>query len=176
MRLTATAMLFIFGFVTLGHAQRITKEESSKPTVYLDSSDTSPVEVRDARKAYADKFRVIEPEPSAGFAPGGVKGTRSLITLLGDPRSTRGQEKPGEVSFAFVVTPDGRVTDVRILHSTDAAVSKFIADRISYDRYFPAHLRGAPVASLHIGKWKRGGEAGSRASGDGLGVYHSRDR
>lgn len=59
--------------VQLAHAQRAS-EESSKTAVYLDSSDTSPAETREARKAYADKFRPIEPRPDAGFAPGGVKG------------------------------------------------------------------------------------------------------
>jgi hypothetical protein len=89
----------------------------------------------------------------------------------------RVSEIPGEVSYAFIVTPDGKVVEPRILHSTDAEVSKYLIEQIRYDRYFPPRFRGTPVYSLHVGEWKFGGpDTNSKESGDGLGIYRSRDR
>ncbi|MEP6913875.1 MAG: hypothetical protein ABI923_14025 [bacterium] len=154
------------------HAQR-TKEEN-KPLLYNDITDGSTALNRDSEKAYAGKFRVIKTTPTDGFFPAGVKGFQRPIQ---DPRSMRDYAIPSKIAFAFIVTPDGRVIEPRILHSTDERFSKYIINRITYERYFPARFRGAPVYSLHGDEIDFGGqEAGPRQNIDGLGVYHSRDR
>ena len=87
---------------------------------------------------------------------------------------------PGKVVYTFVVTPEGRVLDPRILHSTDERVSKYLIERISNERYLPARFRGAPVYSLHGDEWKFGGPddptAPPRQDNDGLGIMRNRDR
>ena len=86
---------------------------------------------------------------------------------------------PGKVVYVFIVTPDGRVLDPRILHSTDERVSRYLIERISNERYFPSRFRGAPVYSLHGDEWEFGGldsTAPDRQNNDGLGIYHNRDR
>jgi hypothetical protein len=165
--------LLLLAFISAAHAQR--GPEGNKPLVYNEVSEASKAIEREAKKAYAGKFRFIDIEQKDGsFSSGGVKGFEGIF---GDPRSMRDYEKRGKVEFAFIVTSDGRVIEPLILHSTDAVVSKYIIDRISYRRYFPARLHGTPVFSLHTDKWKfRGPDTSSKASGDGLGFYHSRDR
>jgi hypothetical protein len=151
---------------------------NEKPLVYDDITEGSAAIDRDAKKAYAGKFRFIDVKRKDGFSPGGVKGMTHQLRFR-DPRSMRQSAIPGKVVYTFIVAPDGRVLDPRILHSTDERVSKYLIERISYERYFPARFRGAPVFSLHGEDWEFGGQdptAPPRQENDGLGVYHSRDR
>lgn len=92
----------------------------------------------------------------------------------------RQAEVPGKVVYTFIVTPDGRVLDPRILQSTDERVSKYLLQRISNERYFPARFRGVAVYSLDGDEWEFGGQndptAPPRQDKDGLGIMKSRDR
>ena len=153
------------------------RHEETKPVLYHDASKGSPALNREAKKAYEGKFRLTEATAKDGFYGGGMKGLITSSIRFRDPRSMRDAEIPGKVSFVFIVTTEGRVVEPRILHSTDAQVSKYIIEQISYDRYFPGRFRGTPVYSLHVGEWKFGGpDESTKASGDGLGIYRSRDR
>lgn len=149
--------------------------EDKGSVVYFDAGEKSPALNREAKKAYAGKFRVEEASAKNGYYPGGMKGFFTSSLRFQDPRSMREAEIVGKISFAFVVTPDGKVTEPRILSSTDPRVSKYIIEKIRYERWFPARLRGTPVSSLHVGEWKFGGpESKSKASGDGLGIAQPR--
>ncbi|MEY2521297.1 MAG: hypothetical protein QOF24_3056 [Verrucomicrobiota bacterium] len=152
--------------------------EKEKQLVYNDITDGLAAIDRDAEKAYAGKFRFIEIKRKDGFSPGGLKGLYTSTIRFRDPRSMRDSAIPGKVVYAFIVTPDGRVIDLRILHSTDGRVSKYLIQRIGNERYFPARFRGVPVYSLHGDEWVFGGQdaTGPKQDKDGLGIYRSRDR
>jgi hypothetical protein len=150
-----------------------------KPLVYNDVTEGSGAIDRDAKKAYAGKFRFIDVRRKDGFSPGGLKGLFTSQLRFRDPRSMRQSAIPGKVVYTFIVSPDGRVLDPRILHSTDERVSKYLIERISNERYFPARFRGAPVYSLHGDEWKFGGQDPTtppRQDNDGLGIMRNRDR
>ncbi len=153
--------------------------DNEKPLVYNDVTGGSGAIDRDAEKAYAGKFRFIDVKQKDGFSPGGLKGLHTSQMRFRDPRSMRQSAIPGKVVYTFIVTPDGRVLDPRILHSTDERVSKYLIERISNERYFPARFHGVPVYSLHGDEWKFGGDdptAPPRQNSDGLGIMRSRDR
>jgi hypothetical protein len=152
--------------------------EKEKQLVYDDITEGPGAIDRDAKKAYAGKFRLFDIKQKDGFSPGGLKGLYTSSIRFRDPRSMRDSAIRGKVVYVFIVTPDGRVMQPRILHSSDERVSKYILERISNERYFPARFRGTPVYSLHSGEWAFGGEdeRDPRQDNDGLGIYHSRDR
>ena len=160
-----------------GLTQAQPKKDESKPLVYADLNKGSEQLVRDARKVYADRFRFFEVKQKQGFSPGGMKGFFTSTVRFQDPRSMRVLETPGRVSYAVVVTPDGKVIEPRILSSTDPVVSKYVMERIKYERYFPARWQGAPVYSLQVEEWKFGGRSEQdRLYRDGLGVQGQHDR
>jgi hypothetical protein len=170
--LTITMLLASPG---LARAQQIKNE--SKPLVYADLNKGSEQLVRDARKVYADKFRFSEIKQKQGFSPGGMKGFFTTNLRFQDPRSMRVSEIPGKVSYAVVVTPDGKVIEPRILHSTDPVVSKYVIEKVRSERYFPARWQGTPVYSLHVEEWKFGQPAEqNRLYKDGLGIQGQHDR
>lgn len=165
-------LINVLAVASFAHAQ--SSSDKAIQVVYNDITESSGAIDRDAKKAYAGKFRFIDIKQKDGFSPGGVKGFPHRFQ---DPRSMRLAAIPGKVVYAFIVTPDGRVLDPRILHSTDERVSKYIIERISNERYLPARLRGTPVYSLHGDEWTFGGtDAASRQDSDGLGIYRNRDR
>ena len=89
----------------------------------------------------------------------------------------RVSEIPGKVSYAVVVTPDGKVIEPRILHSTDPVVSKYVIEKVRYERYFPARWQGTPVYSLRVEEWKFGRPAEQdRLYRDGMGIQGQHDR
>jgi hypothetical protein len=152
--------------------------DKEKQLVYNDITEGFGAIDRDAKKAYAGKFRFIDVKRKDGFSPGGLKGLFTSQLRFRDPRSMRQLAIPGKVVYTFVVTPDGRVLDPRILHSTDERVSKYLIERIGNERYFPARFRGVPVYSLHGDEWEFGGSdaTGPRPNNDGLGIMRNRDR
>lgn len=164
--------------VSPGLAQAQQKRNESKPLVYAVPGKESEQLVRDARRVYADKFRFFEVRQGQGFAPAGLKGFFTSAMRFRDPRSMRVSEIPGKVSYALVVTPDGKVIEPRVLHSTDPQVSRYVIERIRNERYFPARWQGTPVYSLHVDEWKFGGEPAeeNRYFKDGMGIQGKRDR
>jgi len=150
---------------------------NEKPLVYDNVTKGSGVIDREAKKAYAGKFRFMDVAEKDGFVPGGLKGLYTSQMRFRDPRSTRQSEVPAKVVYTFIVTPDGGVLDPRILSSTDEKLSKYLIKKISNERYFPARFRGTPVYSLHGDEWKIAEDpASSKQSRDGLGIMKNRDR
>lgn len=79
------------------------------------------------------------------FAPGRLKGvTRNYR----DPRPEREGAVPGKVVVVGVVTPEGHVTEPRILQSTDKRVASYMLELITRERFVPARVRSAAVFSL----------------------------
>lgn len=171
-------LVSVFAVASFVHAEAPGDRE--KPLVYDNVTNGSGAIDRDAKKAYAGKFRFIDVTRKDGYVSAGLKGLYTSHRRFRDPRSTRQAEVPGKVVYTFIVTPDGRVLDPRILHSTDEHVSKYLIRRISNERYFPARFRGVPVYSLHGDEWKFGGQndfdAPPRQDHDGLGIMKNRDR
>jgi hypothetical protein len=175
-RRRALVLVSVLAVALFDRAQSASDKE--KPLVYDDVTEGSDAHDREAKKTYAGKFRFSDITQKEGFSPGGMKGIFTSSIRFRDPRSMRDEAIPGEIVYTFIVTPDGRVIEPRVLHSTDERVTKYILKRISYDRYFPARYRGLPVYSLQLDLWKFGGPdtTSPRQYNDGLGVYHSRDR
>jgi len=168
-------LIFLLVSIGLAHGQHASA--GAKPLVYTAfSSDEKPELKRAACKAYAAKYQVIEVPPAAGFSPGGMKGLYTSTYRLRGPRSMRDYAIPGRITYAWIVTSYGAVAEPHILQSTDDAVTKYVLNKITSARYFPAKLHGAPVASLHVEEWTFGSDERTEHSSDGLGVYHSRDR
>jgi hypothetical protein len=178
--MSSSRVLVLIGFFAVTSFVRGQgSSNNEKPLVYNDITEGSGAIDREAKKAYAGKFRFIDIKQKEGFSPGGLKGIFTSSLRFRDPRSMRDSAIPGKVVYVFIVTPDGRLLDPRIVHSTDERVSKYLIERISNERYFPARFRGVAVYSLHGDEWKFGGNdptAPPRQNNDGLGVYHSRDR
>jgi hypothetical protein len=164
--------------VIVSFARAQSPGQNEKPLVYNNVTEGSGAIDRDAKKAYAGKFRFIDVTQKDGFIPGGLKGLYTSQIRFRDPRSTRQSEVPAKVVYTFIVTPDGRVLDPRILSSTDEKLSKYLIKKISNERYFPPRFRGTPVYSLHGDEWKLGEDPTglSRQNGDGLGIMKNRDR
>jgi hypothetical protein len=173
-------VLVLIGLLAIAspvHAQ--SARDNEKQIVYNDITENAGAIDRDAKRAYAGRFRFIDVRQKEGFSPARLKGRFTSSIRFRDPRSMRQSAIPGKVVYTFIVTPDGRVLDPRILHSTDERVSKYLIEKISNERYFPARLRGTPVYSLHCDEWKFGGDdptAPPRRDINGLGILPNRDR
>jgi hypothetical protein len=82
MKLAWTALTLIAFSAGLGNAQK--PAEHGLPVVYNDVSAGVASIDRDARKAYAGKFRIVEVTQRDGFTPGRMKGIQDMFV---DPRS-----------------------------------------------------------------------------------------
>ena len=170
--LAAIAVLAITSFADAHSAS-----DKEKRLVYNDVTEGSGASDRDAKGPYAGKFRFIDVKQKEGFSPARLKGSFTSTIRFRDPRSMRDTATRGKIVYVFIVTPDGRVLDPRILRSTDERVSKYIIERISNERYFPARFHGSPVFSLCRAEWAFGGEdLTPRQETDGLGIFPPPDR
>jgi TonB family protein len=61
------------------------------------------------------------------------------------PPALRNAGRSGEVQVRFIVEVDGRVSNVHIVRSTDAAFNQPTLDVVSLLRFRPARLNGQPV-------------------------------
>lgn len=173
MKLTLVALTLLAFFPGLGRAQKAT--EQGLPVVYNDVTAGVAAIDRDARKAYAGKFRIVEVTGRDGFATGRMKGTTDLFV---DPRSMRERKTAGRILLLFVVTADGRAVEPRLLQSSHPRVSDYLIGVILVRRFVPARLRGVPVASLHSAELDLKAEEMGRnqMANDGLGLPGYRDR
>lgn len=147
--------------------------DHGQPVVYNDITAGLSALDRQARKAYAGKFRLIEVTKRDGLTPARIKGHGEPFS---DPRSMRDLAVPGKIVYLFVVTADGRVIEPRIIQSTDRRVSDYVLKSILFRRFVPARFRGVAVSSLHAGDidFGSGGPYENRNFKDGLGIqgYH----
>ena len=149
--------------------------DHGQPVVYNDITAGLSALDRQARNAYAGKFRLVEVTERDGLTPARIKGHNFPFR---DPRSTRDMAVPGKIVYLFVVTADGSVIEPRIIQSTDRRVSDYVLKSILFRRFVPARFRGVPVASLHAGDMDFGSQ-GPHEDGnlrDGLGIQGYRDR
>jgi hypothetical protein len=168
-------VICVFVVVSFIHAQ--TSSDKEKRLVYNDVTEGLGAIDRDAKERYAGKFRFIDIKQKEGFSPARLKGSFTSSIRFRDPRSMRDSATRGKIVYVFIVTPDGRVLDPRILRSTDERVSKYIVERIGNERYFPARFHGSPVYSLCGDEWAFGGQdLTPRQDSDGLGINRTRDR
>lgn len=149
--------------------------DQGKTIVYDDITQGPNAIDRDAKKAYAGKFRFVDVKQSDGFTPDRLKGPN---VYFADPRPMREEVVPGKIVFAYVVTPEGGVIEPRILHSTDRRVSDYLFNLITNQRFVPPRFRGVPVFSLHGGEIVFGSERprDSDLFKNGLGIQGYRDR
>ncbi len=128
-----------------------------------------------AGKAYADKFKVVEITEKDDFKDARLKGD---FYSIDDPRSMRVWQVPGRVEVNYLVSPEGKVTDVRVLESTNPLFAKSMVARVRARRFFPARYRGLPVFSLRAAsqEFGRSSRAGLGFGQDGLGIMGYRDR
>jgi hypothetical protein len=139
------------------------------------SAETAALD-RQARQAYAGKFRIVDVTERDGFTRGRMKGIPDMFG--GDPRSKRERKAPGKIVFLFVVTADGRVIEPRIIQSSDRGVANYLINWTLVRRFVPARYRGVPVAAVHSVELDLGIEEPMRnpPANDGLGIMGYRDR
>ena len=169
---TLTLILLV---IARGLAEAQKPADQSKTLVYNEITEESSGLDRAAKNAYAGKFRFVDIRPSEGFTQGHLKGRPPVYQ---DPRPMREETKPGKVVVAFLVTPDGRVIEPRIVQSTDRRVTSYMLALINPRRYVPARFRGAAVFSLWAEEFVFGSET-RRDNGlfkNGLGIQGNRDR
>jgi hypothetical protein len=163
--------------ISLGLANAQKPAGQSKTLVYYEVSGKPSAFDRDAKNAYAGKFRFIDIKKGDGFTPGYMKGGWPYHV---DPRPEREEAVPGKVVIVWVVTPEGSVIEPRILQSTDNRVADFMINRIALRRFVPARVRGIAVFRLWSDEFVFGSDRkrarDSSLFKDGLGIQGQRDR
>jgi hypothetical protein len=177
MKYATLAIAFLLSMSGVAYGQKAA--ELRKTLLYNEVTEESVVSNRAAQKAYAGAFQVIDIRHADGFDPGRAKGSEPFSFYI-DPRPEREAAVPGKVLLVWVVTPDGRVIEPRILHSTDARLASHVQGRVANRRYVPARLRGTAVFSLRGHEFVFG-PAGKQSRDsmmfkDGLGIQGQRDR
>jgi hypothetical protein len=100
----------------------------------------------DVRKAYEAKFKVVDVRSSPEYNP-------PKLTTGKTPRVARtpdGNQLGGYVLLAYVVTPDGRVTEPLIFKTSDDRLNEIAAGAIRDWRFTPGTLNGKPVAAAAL--------------------------
>jgi rhodanese-related sulfurtransferase len=153
--------------------------DTEKPTVqgktqiYNQIIEKPIVSGRDAQKAYAGKFQVIDIRQGGEFAAGHIKGHEPRFFWASwDPRPVRQETIPARVVLVWVVSPEGRVIEPRVIQSPDKRLAEQVIAEVTHLRYAPARLRGIAVFSLWSHQFVFGGDKRQGDSGfkDGLGI------
>lgn len=167
--------LALFLLPVAGHAQRIRLDPGhEKPVLYDDVTKGVTDDDRVVEEIYAKKFRFVEATTKEGLVNARIKGE---WTGISDPRSIRSRSIPAKVTYSFVVTPEGKVTEPRILEATDPRIAQAALEAFASRRFVAAQFRGVPVASVYLIKQKFGGEKSSDSGySNGLGIQGYRDR
>jgi hypothetical protein len=154
------------------------KPAAPRHVIYNAGTD-APALDQSAARSFSDKYQVVTVRPSGGFVRARLKGHSIYPLSSADPRPMRETKTIAKASVGFVVTPEGLVTDVRVLESTDKRVADFLVKQIVQRRFAPAQYRGAAVPSLEHTE-ARFGPADERDYSsmfkNGLGIMGSRDR
>jgi TonB-like protein len=157
-------------------AQAKPDENGDRRPVVFDFIPDSPNQIdRLAPKIYADRFKVRQVTAKDDFRDARIKG---YFYSIDDPRSMRVWRVPGKVEVIYVVNPEGRVTDARVLECTDPLFAKPMLESVRSRRFFPARYRGTPVFSLWSDSQIFGhpSDSGNGFREDGLGIMGYRDR
>jgi len=120
---------------------------------------------REAKAAFADKFRFVDVRAEEGFRP-----AREHTNSFADTRPLPVQRVAAEIVVVYVVTANGSAIEPRILRSTNPRYDRGALERIGRRRYAAARWRGTAVASLHVSTIvvpveRRDGGDGTRGDG-----------
>jgi hypothetical protein len=146
------------------------------PIVYDGVTKGNDLLKQAAAKAYTDMFKIVEvTKTQKGYQAGYFKGRPISYP---DFRSMRSWAIPAKVVILYLVTTEGRVTEPRVVESTDHTLTDGILADMKSWRFTPARLQGRPVAHLAFFEQKFGGRVrdGNGVKGDGLGIMGYRDR
>jgi len=136
-----------FGRGSADEAQRPSKPAATPfDTVYNHITPESESRGDDAKfKAlYGDRFRFVDIASRPGFA--GAK-----VTGGGLPRqafAADGTQLTGNAVLAFIVSPDGRVVEPRLVSISDERLRDTVLAAVAAWRFAPATLDGKPVPTL----------------------------
>jgi hypothetical protein len=152
-----------------------TGKRDTAAIVYDDVTSGSKAVDREAKKAYAGIFHIVEITETDGFVPSRLKGEPLAFH---DPRSMREWAIPGKMTFVYVVSPEGKVIAPRALETTDKRVSDEFLKSLLYRRFVPPSFKGTAVFGLSGGEITFGGYVApvEKLYRDGLGLqgYHDR--
>jgi hypothetical protein len=171
MRRTLLALSLFLVLATVAGSKE--PQRDPRPRLYNEISD-DPALDRAARALYADKYQVIDIK-SAAFTAARPKGHGRIYQ---DPRPIRELGTRAKALVVYIVTPEGMVTEPRVLTSTDERLAKYLLELIKIKRFFPARLNGVPVFSL-IGEkaeLQPSKPEENRLFKDGHGIQGARDR
>jgi hypothetical protein len=90
----------------------------------------------------------------------------------------RDEAVPGKVVISWLVTPEGRVIEPRILQASDNRVANYMINLIVFRRFVPARIKGVAVLTVWVDEFVFGSNT-KRDDGlfrDGLGIQGQRDR
>lgn len=150
MKHTVLALIFLVASPTLADTEK--PAFRGKTLIYNQIMERPVVSGRDAQKAYAGKFQVIDIRQGGEFVAGHMKGHEPRCFWTGwDPRPERQETIPAKVVLVWVVSPDGHVVEARVIQSPDKRLAEQVIAEVSRLRYAPARLRGIAVFSL----WSR---------------------
>lgn len=174
MRYLFVSLLLLLGPGLAGAQKSSNQKEKNRPILYDDVTNRQEAIDREAQKAFSDRFRVVEIKKDAGYQPTHLKGRPHVFT---DPRSMRLWRVPFKMTYAYVVTAEGRALAPRVLQTTDKETAESLAESFLFDRYAPARLHGVPVACLQYGEIHFAqSSTDDRSYRDGLGIMGYRDR
>lgn len=164
MKHTVLALTFLVAGLTLANTEK--PAVPGKTLVYNQIIEKPVVSGRDAQKAYAGRFQVIDIRQGGEFAAGHMKGhTPRFFWASWNPRPVRQETIPAKVVLVWVVSPEGLVIEPRVIQSPDKRLAEQVIEEVMRLRYAPARLRGIAVFSLCShefvfggNKWPGGGE------------------
>lgn len=121
-----------------------------KPTLYNHVRAELTELDRDVKKAYEEKFKVVDVRSSPEYNP-------PKLTTGKTPRVARtpdGIRLGGYVLLAYVISAEGRATEPLIFQSTDDRLNEIAVDAIRDWRFTPGTLKGEPVAAAALQEFK----------------------
>ncbi|MGZ4966839.1 MAG: hypothetical protein ACXWAV_04555 [Chthoniobacterales bacterium] len=108
-------------------------------TVYSDVAGAAPKVEAQAKRVYANKFRVVDVTTKQKFIP---------ARLVNGATGSHRPDGTSNVLCMFIIGSDGRVSEAHVLKTTDQRISTTWLMSFRSRLYEPARLNGAPVASL----------------------------
>jgi hypothetical protein len=147
MKHTVLALTFLVASPALADTEKPVFQ--GKTLIYNQLIEKPVVSGRDAQKAYAGKFQVIDIRQGGEFSAAHMKGHEPrFFWTEWDPRPVRQETIPAKVVLVWVVSPEGRVIEPRVIQSPDKRLAEQVIAEVTRLRYAPARFRGVAVFSL----------------------------
>ncbi len=176
MKSLLVALTFSLLLPIVAEAQKVSSQSKQRVTiVYNYVADGYTALDWAAEKAYAGKFKIIDVTEHGSFKLGYFKGSGVQVQ---DPRSMRQRAVKAKVSIAYILTPEGRVSDPRVLESSDQRVTDVVLRAMKFWRNTPDRYNRLPIFSLYTFEQTFGGTTAddNGIQKDGLGIQGYRDR